>query len=71
MTVCLEVSHELRLTPENRRCASRRCTVVRSGLREDIADHIPFDVGETEVAPLIPEGEALVVDPQQMHDGRV
>ena len=46
-------------------------TPVRTELRQYIADDVPVDVGEAEVAALEAVGQFLVVDAEQMEHGRV
>lgn len=40
-------------------------------LREDALDDVAMDVGEAEVASAVMEGELLVIESEQMEDGRV
>ena len=40
-------------------------------LGQDWFDHMAMHIGESEMATLILEGQAFVIDPQKVEDGRV
>ncbi len=40
-------------------------------LREDVGDYLAGDVGEAEISAGVAEGEALVVEAQEVQDGGV
>src|SRR5207302_437959 len=47
------------------------CLIAEADLRQQLLDHFPAHVGEAEVAALEAEGEFLVVEAQEMEDGRL
>ena len=50
---------------------SRRWGVIPGPLYQDVLDHVPVHVGEAEIAALEAVGEMLMLDPEQLHDGRL
>ena len=42
-----------------------------TGLREDLLDHVPLHVGQPHVAAGVAVGQLLVVEAEQVQDGRV
>ncbi len=40
-------------------------------LREDFFDHVSLDIGQSTLNSVVLEGQTLVVESQQMQDGRV
>ena len=48
-----------------------RSVRVLHGSDQNLLDHLAVDVGQPEVAAGVPVGESLVVQPQQVQDGRV
>ncbi len=68
---CLVVKGRIKALQNGLRCPSResrRNPGEICGLRQHLLDHVAVDIGQTEVSPLVFEGQFGMVDAQQMQD---